>query len=288
MKPLIDRSPRPGTALLVESADVGLITLAIEECARPRVVRSAEELEQRVRAGEVQAVIVSSTHILNGARSRVATLKKLYPDLVVAGWMTESDNDRALQAALRFGSAGATYLVRSTGKVHGLRAAVTAPLCSVLGEALAADPFLLGAMRRFQEAGPTEGWKKFIAAIFCEEVVTVRQLAKEVGVLPSTLMSRFFRFRLPAPKRYLALLRLTAALRTMERNKDLSLAEVAGRYGHSSSQSFARHVRRHVGMTPAEARERVTGEAFLEKVAEELLSPSVVASLRTFDPTKEV
>lgn len=59
----------------------------------------------------------------------------------------------------------------------------------------------------------TSDVQRFIGALFeaPTAVVTVRDLALGLGVLPTTLMSRFFRAALPPPKRYLAFARLTRA-----------------------------------------------------------------------------
>ena len=64
---------------------------------------------------------------------------------------------------------------------------------------------------------------------------TVRQLSVQLGVLPSTLMSRFFRSGLPAPKRYLAEARLVRAARLFE-NPGFSIANVANHLDYSSPQ----------------------------------------------------
>src|SRR5439155_6821627 len=59
---------------------------------------------------------------------------------------------------------------------------------------------------------------RFFEALFTAppQVVTVRAFSDYLGVLPSTLMSRFFRAKLPAPKQYLAIARLVRAARLFE------------------------------------------------------------------------
>jgi len=73
-------------------------------------------------------------------------------------------------------------------------------------------------------------------------VATVRRLSAALHVLPSTLMSRFFRAGLPAPKRYLAMARLVRAAHLFE-SRGFSVANVANHLDYSSPQSFGRHVR---------------------------------------------
>ena len=62
-----------------------------------------------------------------------------------------------------------------------------------------ADRLVLAALREDLRDVPDDCWR-FFEALFSPEfrVSTVRQLARRLNVLPSTLMSRFFRARLPA------------------------------------------------------------------------------------------
>ncbi len=113
-------------------------------------------------------------------------------------------------------------------------------------------------------------------------VSTIRVLARMLDVHPSTLMSRFFRLRLPPPKRYLALARLVRAARLFE-NSGLSVANVANALDYSSPQSFGRHVRTLLGLTAAEFRRRHDGESVLRHFRDELVTP-YRETLRTFSP----
>jgi AraC-like DNA-binding protein len=116
----------------------------------------------------------------------------------------------------------------------------------------------------------------FFDALFMAppQVCTVRALARHLGVLSSTLMSRFFRAQLPAPKRYLAVARLVRAARLFE-NPGFSIANVANHLDYSSPQSFGRHVRTLMGMTAMEFRARYDGEGMLQHFREQLVLPYV-------------
>jgi AraC-like DNA-binding protein len=113
-------------------------------------------------------------------------------------------------------------------------------------------------------------------------VSTVRQLARQLNILPSTLMSRFFRAKLPAPKRYLSLARLIRAARLFE-NPGLSVARVANHLDYSSPQSFGRHVRTMMKMSPVEFRSTYDGQGMLQYFRTELVLPYVDV-LCTFRP----
>ena len=113
-------------------------------------------------------------------------------------------------------------------------------------------------------------------------VATVRALSAELRVVPSTLMSRFFRARLPAPKRYLAMARLVQAARLFE-NPGLSVANIADHLEYSSPQSFGRHVRTMIGLTATVFRQRYDGEGMLGRFRDELVLPHLDV-LRRFSP----
>jgi AraC-like DNA-binding protein len=87
-------------------------------------------------------------------------------------------------------------------------------------------------------------------------------------------MSRFFRARLPAPKRYLAFAGLIRAARLFE-NPGLSIADVANHLDYSSPQSFGRHVRTLLQLTAGEFRRSYDGAAMLERFRHELVLPHV-------------
>jgi transcriptional regulator GlxA family with amidase domain len=135
-------------------------------------------------------------------------------------------------------------------------------------------------------AGAPEGCRRFFEALFTAPaaVCTVRQLTGGLGVVPSTLMSRFLRARLPSPKRYLALARLARAARLFE-NPGLSVANVATHLEYSSPQSFGRHVRTLLDLTAVGFRQRYDGDGMLERFRAELVRP-YVAVLRAFDPLR--
>ena len=105
-------------------------------------------------------------------------------------------------------------------------------------------------------AGVSHDCWRFFEALFLvpAHVSTVRALARRLDVLPSTLMSRFFRAHLPAPKRYLAMARLVRAARLFE-NPGFSVANVANHLDYSSPQSFGRHVRMVLDMTALQMRD---------------------------------
>jgi AraC-like DNA-binding protein len=85
-------------------------------------------------------------------------------------------------------------------------------------------------------------------------------------------MSRFFRAKLPAPKRYLAMARLVRAARLFE-NPGFSVANIANHMDYSSPQSFGRHVRMLLDMTALQLRESYDGRGMFDLFRATLVLP---------------
>lgn len=128
------------------------------------------------------------------------------------------------------------------------------------------------------------GCHRFFQLLFehAPEIRTVRLLCQRLQVVPSTLMSRFHRHRLPPPKTYLAMARLVCAARICE-NPGLSLAIVANELDYSSPQAFGRHVRMLLGLSATDFRDRYDGDGMIQRFRDELVLP-YAATLRRFDP----
>ena len=129
---------------------------------------------------------------------------------------------------------------------------------------------------------PEDCWR-FFEMLFTSppRVANVQQLSALLDVLPSTLMSRFFRAGIPAPKRYLAMARLVRAARLFE-NAGFSVANVANHLEYSSPQSFGRHVRGTLEITAGEFRIRYDGLAMFERFRQDLILPyiGILSNLR--------
>jgi AraC-like DNA-binding protein len=134
-------------------------------------------------------------------------------------------------------------------------------------------------------SSPAGCWQ-FFSSLFelAHQATTVTTLATSMDVLPSTLMSRFFRARLPPPKRYLAMARLTCAAYLFE-NAGLSLSTVSHQLDYSSPQGFGRHVRALLRISAAEFRENYDGDGMLQHFRSELVLP-FLTTLRMFDPIR--
>ena len=141
----------------------------------------------------------------------------------------------------------------------------------------------LGQLSSDLSGASADCWR-FFELLFSHspQVHTVRQMSRQLNILPSTLMSRFFRAKLPPPKSYLSLARLIRAAKLFE-NPGLSVASVANYLDYSSPQSFGRHVRTVMKMSPVVFREKYDGAGMLQHFRAELITP-YSEILRAFKP----
>jgi AraC-like DNA-binding protein len=236
-----------------------------------------EDLIRDLKSQPVHAVLVSVTYA-GGQATRVASLVREFPRVPAVALLSELEV-KTPHAVLALGHSGIRRLVdvRQPTGWRELRGALMADsgdggLRGMLGQ-LSVD--LAGA--------PDDCWRFFETIFTCSpRVGNVRQLARHLGVLPSTMMSRFFRLGAPAPKRYLAMARLIRAARLFE-NAGFSIANVANHLDYSSPQSFGRHVRTLLHMTAGDFRHQYDGAAMFERFRTELVLPYLVI-LRVLRP----
>jgi AraC-like DNA-binding protein len=239
-----------------------------------------DEVIRDVRERGAAAVVVSVARCGRHDAARVATMVREFPRVPAVALLTELA-PATPQAVLSLGRSGVRSLVdvRQPAGWRELRQLLMDDRAAELERSALAQ--LAGDL-----SGAPEGCRRFFDALFTAPVAvsTVRHLTRTLGVLPSTLMSRFLRAQLPSPKRYLAMARLARAARLFE-NGGLSVANVATHLDYSSPQSFGRHVRTLLGLTAVGFRQRYDGDGMLERFRADLVRPYATA-LRGFDPLK--
>lgn len=297
--PLAERSqpPRPGAAPAVSPARAPLrdplppVTTMLTALERARVDAAGEGLYRAMHRDSLDdvmrdlkergasAVLVSVARCGEREAARVAAVVREFPRVTAVALLTQVEADTP-HAVLTLGRSGVKTLV-DVRQPSGWRE---------LRNVLSADP-PGGAIQRAaltqlgaDLAGAPDDCLRFFETLFTcgNRVSTVRLLSRQLAVLPSTLMSRFFRARLPAPKRYLAMARLCRAASLFE-NPGLSVANVALALDYSSPQSFGRHVRSLLGATAVDFRQRYDGEGMLQRFRDELVLP-YLGVLKTFTP----
>ena len=246
----------------VDAAGAGLYRTIHRDC----IAEVLCDLKER----RISAVIVSVGRCVREEPSQMAAVVRAFPRIPTLALLS-SAGDTSAETVLALGNCGIRTLI-DVRKPEGW-----GRLRALLGREATrdADRLALAALREDLRDVPDDCWR-FFEALFSPEfrVSTVRELARRLNVLPSTLMSRFFRARLPAPKRYLAYARLIRAARLFE-NPGLSISDVANHLDYSSPQSFGRHVRTVLHITAGEFRCTHDGERMVDRFRKELIRPNV-------------
>lgn len=269
---------------------LGPVTTILTPAERPRVDAAGEGLYTALHRDNIDdvvrdlkerranAVLVSVTCCGPRDATRVAMLVREFPRVPTVALLTNLEAN-APNTVLTLGRSGIQTLVdvRQPAGWRHLRDVLLADrsrdICRLALSQLSTD--LVGVQ--------PDCWRFFeILFSLPAGLDTIRLLSQHLGIVPSTLMSRFFRARLPAPKRYLAMARLVRAAQLFE-NPGLSIANVADRLEYSSPQSFGRHIRGLIRMTAVEFRQRYDGEGMLQRFRLELVLP-FLPTLRVFSP----
>lgn len=254
----------------VDAAGAGLYRTIHRDCV--------DEVLRDLKERRISAVVVSVSRCIREEAARVAAVVREFPRIPTVALLSGTwETDPA--AVLTLGNCGVRTLidVRNPTGWHQLR--------DILGAGASKDAGheVVAVLREDLDGVSPDCWS-FFEALFSPDfrVSSVRQLAARMHVLPSTLMSRFFRAQLPAPKKYLAYARLVCAAHLFE-NPGFSVADVANHLDYSSPQSFGRHIHTLLRMTAGDFRRRYDGSQMLLKFREELVLP-YNAALRTLRP----
>ncbi|MBV6520028.1 MAG: hypothetical protein MNPFHGCM_00132 [Gemmatimonadaceae bacterium] len=260
----------PDERIRIDAAGIGLY----HSCHR----ESIEQITKDLRTNRIHAVLLSVNVCAHENPNRIARIVREYPRIPTVAVVSQYLPQTA-QAVLLLGRCGVRTLVdvrdpRGWQELRRLLIRDHATNLQRLGVALLDS----------EVPDARGGLRQFFQAVFelAPRVSTVRGLSERLSVVPSTLMSRFFRNNLPAPKQYLTLARLACAAQLLE-NPGLSLATAANQMDYSSPQSFSRHVLMLMRMTPTVFRENYDGEGMLDHFRRELIAP-YVDTLRHFDP----
>lgn len=261
---------KPAERARVEAASRGLYQLVHRD--------SLDDVLKDVRERRAGAVVFSVERYGILPTSRIATIVREFPQVPAIALLTSTEEHTPL-AALSLGHLGIRTLVdaRAPRGWSDLRDILMAERSGDLEREVLAQLAL-------DLAGASRDCWRFFELLFsaAPRVLVVRDLAAQLGVLPSTLLSRFFRAKLPAPKRYLSLARLIRAASLFE-NAGFSVANVANHLEYSSPQSFGRHVRTVMRMSPVEFRRRFDSAKMTMFFREELVLPYRDV-LRKFSP----
>lgn len=220
-----------------------------------------------VRERPVDAVLVSVRRAGGEASALLEQFARAFPAIPTVALLTRHEPTDA-EALLRLGATGVRQVVDATDATgwRKLREVLGAPpvdraqaiLTPILG---AVGPLTTGGLRF---------WEELVRG--APETTTVRRLAERLDVQPSTFVSRFIRAGLPSPKDHLVAVRLCHAARLFDVG-DLTVADVAYRLEYASPQSFGRHLRVVLGITPSEFRARFPFNSMVDRFVERFVQP---------------
>jgi AraC-like DNA-binding protein len=229
---------------------------------------SVADVLHDLRVRRVSAVVLSASRCLAHELPRTSRIVREFPGVPTL-LLVGRHGGATPEELLAIGNCGVQHVVdvRTPGGWTRLREALAAGAVRDTDER---------ALHQVMEdlTGAHNDTRRFIAALFAGYAAprTIKVLASSLGVLPSTMVSRFYRSKLPAPKRYLVYAGLVRAARLLE-NPGLSIADVSNHLDHSSPQSFARHVRTYLGLSAGEFRRTYTGGMMMKRFREELVLP---------------
>lgn len=270
-------SPAPLVATVLDPRERAPLDVAARGRFLPVHAENVIQAIRAVRERPVNTVLLSAHRVDASQLAGVATLVRGFPGVATVAVVSRYSAD-ATERLLDLGACGVRRVLDLNARdgwreLRALLGDPTTPVAAqirsrilpVLEDATASCRAYFDALVR---VAPATG--------------TVRAMAHRIGISPSTLMSRFFRARLPSPKRYLAMVRLLYAAGLLGAPA-LSIADVAYRLEYSSPQSFGRHLRSLLGITAAAFRQRYSLETALEHFVARLIVPYRPV-FRTFRP----
>jgi AraC-like DNA-binding protein len=257
--PLVAAVLRPDERTRVEAAGTGWFNLLPGE-SLPDAIRA-------VRERPVDAVLVSVHQCREGQLDAVGRLVKGFPGIPTVALVSRHDAVGS-ETLLQLGATGVRQVVDVTGPDGWQR------LRQILGQPASRDVARIQGpiLAELGDAPPDTRLFFEVLVRLAPDISTARQLAADLGIRSTTLVSRFCRAELPSPKSYLAAMRLVHAALFFER-PGYTLADVAYRLDYSSPQSFGRHVRALLGITSSELRRRFPFPIALERFLELMIRP---------------
>lgn len=245
---------------------------------------SIDDVIRDIRDDRARAVVVSVACCLrpDSVRvvSRLASIVRDFPRVTAVAVLTDAAG-AAPAAVLALGQCGVRTLIdaRSPTGWWTLREAL------VQREDRASDFELSAASQLGRDLrGAPSDCLRFFTTLFTapSAVTTACTLARALDVIPSTLISRFARRLLPSPKAYLAGARIVRAAARFE-DPSCSVAHIATSLEYSSPQSFGRHLRMRLGLSPSVFRRTFDANAMLHYFRHALILP-YLHTLRQFSP----
>jgi len=280
-----DAAPRFRLSTWATTRERQQIDAGAVECVRATHRDTLAEVVADFTNGSADGALISAARVTPECGSTLRALVHGFPTQIAVGLIGEVNEAQAVAAAVLFGQVG-MRLVADVRTAQGWR-----ELRNVFDCGSQPDQFIRKALAVVLRDidGPNgariEGRNEFFRIVFSPRVTSAKELAARLRVVPSTLMSRFFRAALPSPKQYVTYARLVWAAHLAE-SPAMSIAAIADRLNASSPQSFYRTVRIIMGVSAGQFRQSFDGARMLDAFCSRLIIP-YRDTLRTFDPAAE-
>lgn len=261
------KSSHPIVATVLMPRERSRVDAAGDGCFRVVHRDTVPEAIRVVRERGVDAFLVSVHRCQDRDLRAVGYLVRDFPGIPTVALVSQHEAT-ASETLLHLGATGVQQVVDVTSPTgwQRLRQIVGPPATRAVAR-------IQGPVLDALGNSPADNRLFFEALIrLAPEVVSVRQLAGQLDLRPSTLMSRFGRAGLPSPKSYLAGIRLLHAALLFE-STGLSVADVAYRLEYSSPQSLGRHLRAMLGITATEFRRRFPFAIALRRFLNRMITP---------------
>ena len=239
---------------------------------------SVDEIVDDLRERKAGAVLVSVSQYDPVNTARMAAMVREFPRVPAYALLTEERKSDP-QSVLSLGQVGVRTLIdaRYPSGWRKLRELLMSEQANDI------QRIALTTLSRDLCRVPSDCWRFFeILFTHYPYIANVRQFGRRISVLPTTLLSRFYRVRLPSPKQYIDFVRLMRAARLLE-NSGLSVSAVARQLEYSSPQAFSRHTRCVLQVSPVEFRKLYTGDSLFRQFREQLILPHL-DTLEHFHP----
>jgi AraC-like DNA-binding protein len=277
-KRLVVPADRPTLAAWVTPREHSVLVARVADRVTLVPSRDVAAIREAFATGRAHGAIVSAALLDPAYTIQLAQLHRAFPHLPLVGLVTQDAEEPVVSRAGALGRLGAESVADLRMGQGGW-----APFNKALDRM--PTPVVLRATALVQEAlgtDVTEGWLRFIAAAFLGDAVMVRDIALQGGAHPSAFTGRFYRAKLPSPRRYIEM-GFIARFAYLAETTSWSVHAIARSIEASSPQSLGRMIKRLTGLSPVQWRLENGLASVLADFSTRLIKAHLRA-LRHFDP----
>jgi AraC-like DNA-binding protein len=240
-------------------------------------IQDVSSLADALANDQAHAVLLSAARLDSGVTDQLTQVRRTFPRVPILGLMTHEASDGTDWRGSILSRLEAKAIVDLTNPDgwRSLRNVVDRLPTPLIRRAVAA---VSGAL----DNDGTDGWYRFIAAVFRGDATTVKQLAAVDGADPRQFEQYFLHARLPYPKQYIEV-GLLGRFAYFSESTSWGIAAISRAAGISSPQAFNITMRRLTGLTPGQWRRNHGLDWVLAELCTRYIAP-YRSVLQGFDP----